>query len=161
MNDAASKDIESRLSQLEQRVAELYDRMQIEQLVTRYAHAVREQDVELVLSLFVDEQAAVDFDRSAVPDGGVRMGAAELRLVYARGFEQLHPWPHLCNHLIEFQDATHATGIVCLELRTGRRGYQVAWIGTYRDVYEKVGSAWKFKSRAATVKHTPMLEDKR
>jgi hypothetical protein len=159
MSEAASKQIEDRFSQLEQCIAELYDRMQIEQLVTRYAHAVREQNVELVLSLFVDEQAAVDFDPSAIPDGGVRMGAAQLRLVYTRGFEQLQPWPQLFNHLIEFQDATHATGVVCLELRTGGRGYQVAWIGTYRDVYEKVGSTWKFKSRAATVKHTPMLEE--
>jgi hypothetical protein len=161
VNEPALQDIASRFSQLERWVTELYDRMQIEQLVTRYAHAVREQNAELVLSLFVDEQAAVDFDRSAVADGGLRTGAAELRRVYSQGFAQLHPWPHLCNHLIEFQDATHATGIVCLELRTGTRNYQVAWIGTYRDVYEKVGSAWKFKSRAATVKHTPMLEDQR
>jgi hypothetical protein len=51
--------------------------------------------------------------------------------------------------------------MVCLELRTGRRDYQVAWIGTYRDVYEKAGAVWKLKSRAATVKHTPMLEDQR
>jgi len=159
MSGAAPTPIEDRVSQLEQRVTELYDRMQIEQLVTRYAHAVREQNVELVLSLFVDEHAAVDFDRSAIADGGVRMGAAQLREVYTRGFEQLQPWPQLFNHLIEFQDATHATGVVCLELRTGTRGYQVAWIGTYRDVYEKVGSTWKFKSRAATVKHTPMLEE--
>jgi len=159
MSEPAAKQIEDRLAQLEQRVTELYDRMQIEQLLTRYAFAVREQNVELVLSLFVDEQAAVDFDRSAIPDGGLRMGAAELRAVYARGFEQLQPWPQLFNHLIEFQDANHATGIVSLELRTGTRSYQVAWIGTYRDVYEKVGSAWKFKSRAAAVQHTPMLEE--
>jgi ketosteroid isomerase-like protein len=156
-----STDIEGRFSQLERQVAELYDRMQIEQLVTRYAHAVREQNVERVLSLFVDEQAAIDFDRSAIPDGGAKLGAAQLREVYTRGFEQLQPWPHLCNHLIEFQDATHATGTVCLELRTGRNGYQVAWIGTYQDVYEKVGSAWRFKSRTATVKQTPMLEGER
>jgi hypothetical protein len=143
---------------LEQRVLELYDRMQIEQLVVRYAHCIREKDVDLVLSLFVDEQAAVDFDRSAIADGGERLGIAELRKVYAKGIEMLDPWPHLCNHLIEFQDSSHATGVVCLELRSGKKRFQVSWIGTYHDVYEKVNGAWKFKSRASAVKHTPMLE---
>src|SRR6266850_1014092 len=116
---------------LEQRVMELYDRMQIEQLVVRYAHCIREKDVDLVLSLFVDEEAAVDFDRSAIPDGGEKLGISELRKVYAKGIEILDPWPHLCNHLIEFQDSSHATGIVCLELRTGKKKFQVSWIGTY------------------------------
>jgi len=142
---------------LEQRVAELYDRMQIEQLVTRYAHAVREKDVDQVLSLFTDNGASIDFDRSAVADGG-QQGLTSIRKVYADGFEALEPWPLLCNHLIEFQDSTHATGAVNVEFRSGKKNYQVAWIGVYRDVYEKVNGAWKFKSRNASVKKTPLMD---
>jgi ketosteroid isomerase-like protein len=143
---------------LEEKVTELYDRMQIEQLVTRYAHAVRNKDVDLVLSLFVDHNAAVNLDRSALADGGEKIGLAELRRVYAQGIESLEPWPHLCNHLIDFQDETHATGVVCLELRSGKERYQVSWIGTYTDAYEKSDGVWKFRSRVAAIKHTPMLK---
>ena len=142
---------------LRQRVTELYDRMQIEQLVVRYAHAVREKDADLVMSLFVGNDASVDFDRSVVADGEEKRGLAAMRKVYADGFESLDPWPHLCNHLIELQDSTHATGIVSLELRTGKKHHQVAWIGIYQDVYEKVDGVWRFKTRNATVKKTPLI----
>jgi ketosteroid isomerase-like protein len=144
-------------STLRQRVTELYDRMQIEQLVVRYAHAVREKDADLVMSLFAGNNASVDFDRSVIADGEEKQGLSAVRKVYADGFESLDPWPHLCNHLIELQDSTHATGIVSLELRTGKKSHQVAWIGLYRDVYEKVDGEWKFKTRAATVKKTPLM----
>jgi len=140
------------------RVTELYDRMQIEQLVSRYAHAVREKNVAQVMSLFVDENAAIDVDPSALPDGGRKVGMAEMHKLYADGFEKLDPWPHLINLVIDFQDSSHATGMVCLELRSGRKQYQVSWIGTYRDAYEKVDGVWKFRSREARIKHTPMLD---
>ena len=155
MNDARKPDP---LETLAQRVTELYDRMQIEQLVSRYAHAVREKDADLVMSLFAGNDASVDFDRSAVPDGEDRVGAAALRKVYADGFEALDPWPHLCNHVIDIQDATHATGVVSLELRTGKKSYQVAWIGIYQDIYEKVEGAWRFRTRKATVQKTPLMD---
>jgi ketosteroid isomerase-like protein len=142
---------------LRQRVMELYDRMQIEQLVVRYAHAVRDKDADLVMSLFAGNSASVDFDRSVIAGGEDKQGLSAVRKVYTDGFESLDPWPHLCNHLIELQDSTHATGIVSLELRTGKKSHQVAWIGLYRDVYEKIDGEWKFKTRAATVKKTPLI----
>jgi ketosteroid isomerase-like protein len=157
MNDSPKPDqLES--STLQQRVTELYDRMQIGQLVNRYAHAVREKDADLVVSLFAGDDASVDFDRSVVADGEERLGLSALRKIYADGFESLDPWPHMCNHLIEIQDSSHATGIVCLEFRTGKKNYQVAWIGVYQDVYEKIDGAWKFKARKATVKKTPLID---
>jgi hypothetical protein len=142
---------------LEQRVTELYDRMEIQQLVIRYAHAIIEKNVDLVLSLFADEGAAVDFDLSAVVDGGHKTGLAELRKVYAGGMERLDPWPQLCNHLIEWHSPNHATGVVYIELRNGKMNHQVSLIGKYTDVYEKIDGVWKFRSRKTYVKHVPTL----
>ena len=157
MNQDSPSTDQCESSILWQRVTELYDRMQIEQLVVRYAHAVRDKNADLVMSLFADNGASVDFDRSVIADGNEKQGVSAVRKVYADGFELLDPWPHLCNHLIDLQDSSHATGIVSLELRTGKKNFQVAWIGVYRDVYEKVDGLWKFKTRAATVKRTPLM----
>jgi ketosteroid isomerase-like protein len=149
---------DSNVLTLEQRVTELYDRMLIGQLVAHYAHAVRERDADKVLSLFVDNGPSVDFDRSAIADGEQKQGLAAMRKVYADGFEALEPWPQMSDHLIEIQDSSNATGIVSLEFRTGKKNYQVAWVGIYRDVYQKINGVWKFKARSATVQKTPLMD---
>ena len=133
-------------------LAELRDRIMIQDLVNRYAHCIRNQDVEGVLALFT-EDATVDFDRSAVDNGGRKQGTAELRPVYEAGFQSMAPWPIMVNHVVDFDGPDRARGTVCIELRQGALGYRVTWIGTYDDIYVKQGGRWKFQSRITEVRH--------
>jgi ketosteroid isomerase-like protein len=143
---------EVRPNQANAGIAELHDRIMIQDLVNRYAHYIRNQDVEGVLALFT-EDATVDFDRSAVDNGGCRRGKAELRPVYEAGFRSMAPWPIMVNHIADFDGPDRAHGTVCIELRQGALGYQVTWIGTYDDIYVKQGNTWKFQSRVTEVRH--------
>lgn len=132
--------------------AVLHDRIMIQDLVNRYAHCVCKQDVDGILALFTDD-AMVDFDRSAVDDGGRKQGKAALRPVYEAGFKAMIPWPIMVNQVVDFDGPDRAHGIVCIELRQGALGYRVSWIGTYEDIYVRQGGRWLFQSRITEVHH--------
>lgn len=145
---------------LEQRLAELCDRAEIQDLAIRYAHAVRTKNADMIMSLFADPAATLDLDDTCPHFGDDRYSHDRMRRVYEDGMNLMDPWPIMTNHLIQIEGPTKATGTVCLELRHGKHRHQVAWIGTYEDIYEKVGDAWKFRSRRSSVIYTPMLDEK-
>jgi len=143
---------DARPNQADDGIAELGDRILIQDLVNRYAHCIRNQDVEGVLALFT-EDATVDFDHSAVDNGGCKRGKAELRPVYAAGFRSMAPWPIMVNHIVDLDGPDRARGTVCIDLRQGALGYRVTWVGTYGDIYVKQDGSWKFQSRVTEVRH--------
>jgi SnoaL-like domain len=142
---------------IEQQVRELADRTEIEQLVTRYVHAVRKRDIDTVMSLFADGGASVDFE-SAIEGTAGTHGTDAVKEVYEQGIADLQPWPMLTNHLIEFHSPTEASGEVLLQVRSRTLDYQVTMIGVYHDTYVKQAGVWKFKTRKSTVTHTPTFE---
>jgi ketosteroid isomerase-like protein len=111
---------------------------EIRQLVYRYAVAVDARDIDTIAELFVE-------DVQAAPD---KVGRDALKEAYEglldpEGVSILN----VGNHVIDFDDADHARGIVYCraELETGDQ-----WIVqaiTYRDRYERHGGRWYFRGR--------------
>ena len=121
---------------------ELIDKLdaleQIRMLASRYALALDSRDVGTLVSLFVDDVAT--------GDGGV--GHAAL----ARWFDPiLRPYRttfHLIgNHVIDFQDDDHATGVVYCRPEHEVGDLWVVMPMQYWDRYERHDGAWRFRSR--------------
>jgi hypothetical protein len=114
------------MSALERTIA----RDEIRQLAYRYALAIDSRDIDLLVSLFVPD-VRVGGDLSG-PDA---LRASWLESLSAIGVSILF----VGNHLIDFQDAQHATGSVYC------RG-QIQAIH-YRDTYERRAGVWLFVRR--------------
>jgi hypothetical protein len=113
-------------------------RDEIRQLAYRYAWAVDARDIDLLVSLFVPD----------VRVGGDRVGHGALRDFWreslsATGVSILF----VGNHLIDFSDATHATGgVYCrAQVQDGERWIEQAI--HYGDTYERRDGAWLFVRR--------------
>ena len=136
--DAASgprDDFAARLERLEALDA-------IRQLACKYALAIDVRDLDAVVSLYVPDVKA----------GGGRSGRAALREVFDRVLRGFTTTSHqVQNHVIDFDDATHAQGLV-----TCRCEHEVAtpagpkWVivqNLYHDRYERLDGAWYFRAR--------------
>jgi hypothetical protein len=124
------------------RVARLEAHEEIRQLASRYAMALDARDVEAMAATFVED----------VPTHGGGVGRAALAEWLQ---ETLRPYTvtfHLIgNHVIDFVDDDHATGIVYC-----RPEHQVGdlWIVMplqYWDRYERREGRWYFRSRSPHV----------
>ena len=92
------------IQELEAMVKELRDRELIKELTHRYAHCVRQHDVEGVVNLFAEE-GAVEMGPTVV------QGRTALRQFYAETLPKLGtPYDFLHNHVIELhgEQATRA-----------------------------------------------------
>ena len=116
----------------------LVARDEIRDLAIRYAHALDLRDMDALIQLFVDD---VQVGREARGREALRRSFEEqLRAI---GISILF----VGNHLIEFQDDSHARGrVYCRgEIQEGER-----WITQaiqYRDQYEQRGGRWYFVRR--------------
>lgn len=128
-------DVERRLDRLEALDA-------IRQLAARYALALDSRDVQTLASLFVPD----------VQTGDGRVGRAAL----AEWFDPvLRPYRitfHLIgNHVIDFQDDDHATGVVYCRPEHEVGDLWVVMPMQYWDRYERRDGQWWFKSRKPVV----------
>ncbi|MFA5886105.1 MAG: nuclear transport factor 2 family protein [Acidimicrobiia bacterium] len=128
-------DLRARLDRLESTEA-------IRQLVARYALALDSRDVQTLASLFVAD----------VTTGDGRVGREAL----AEWFDPvLRPYKitfHLIgNHVIEFQDDDHATGVVYCRPEHEVGDLWVVMPMQYWDRYERRDGEWWFKSRKPVV----------
>jgi ketosteroid isomerase-like protein len=122
------------LSPVERAVA----RDEIRQLACRYALAIDARDLDLLVSLFVPD---VRVGRDGAGRHALRrsfeesLGAIGVTILFVG------------NHLIDFQDAGHATGVVYCraQLQDGDRWIEQAI--QYRDTYELRDGAWLFVRR--------------
>jgi ketosteroid isomerase-like protein len=113
-------------------------RDEIRQLVYRYAHAVDTRDVDLLVSLFVPD-VRVGRDETG-PEALRRFWDDALRTI---GVSVLL----VGNHLVDFDDADHARGVVYCggHLQEGDRFVEQAI--RYLDTYERRDGRWLFVRR--------------
>jgi hypothetical protein len=122
------------LSPVERAVA----RDEIRQLACRYAFAIDARDLDLLASLFVPD----------VRVGRDGSGRAALRRSFAESLGAIGvSILFVGNHLIDFQDADHATGTVYCraQIQDGDRWVEQAI--QYRDTYERRDGDWLFVRR--------------
>lgn len=116
----------------------LVGRDEIRQLACRYAWAVDSRDLDALVALFIPD---VRVGRDATGRAALRESFdASLRAI---GVSILF----VGNHIIDFQDADHATGIVYCRgmIQDGER--MVEQSIQYRDSYERRDGAWLFVRR--------------
>jgi ketosteroid isomerase-like protein len=113
-------------------------RDEIRQLAYRYALAIDSRDVDLLVSLFVPD---VRVGRDLIGHEALRaswnesLGAIGVSILFVG------------NHVIDFQDAEHATGSVYCQgqIQDGERWIEQAI--HYRDTYEHRDGVWLFVRR--------------
>jgi len=110
----------------------------IRQLVYRYAVAMDARDLETVAGLFVAD----------VDAGGGAVGRDALRdsfeaMLAAGGMTILN----VGNHLIDFDDAGHARGVVYCRAEIESGDEWIVQQILYHDRYERHGGAWQFRAR--------------
>ena len=113
-------------------------RDEIRQLAYRYALALDARDIELLVSLFVPD---VRVGRAAVGHEALReFWTNSLRAI---GVSILF----VGNHLIDFDDAIHARGMVYCrgQIQDGEQWVEQAIL--YRDTYERRDGCWLFVRR--------------
>jgi hypothetical protein len=121
-------------------VDELLARDRIRQLAERYALAVDSKDLESLSGLFPHD----------VDNGRYGVGREGVKNYFDTSLRKFHCSMHLvANHVIDFDDDTHAHGIVYC-----RAHHHVTepehWFDqaiAYWDTYERAGGEWLFRRR--------------
>jgi hypothetical protein len=127
----------------EQRLARLEAAEQIRQLASRYGLALDSRDMDAIVALFIDDGRPV-FYRG---DVGTPGGEALKESYIATQSQHTASQHFMCNHIIDFDDDTHAHGVVYAIVRQEREGKHFVIEVAYWDKYEKVGSNWLFAER--------------
>ena len=120
--------IEERLDRMESYAA-------IQQLASRYARALDARDMDTVVSMFHPD----------VRVGAERRGRAALNEWMSALMSTMRTSVHLvANHVIDFQDADHASGVVYCRDELERPETGEWWVGAiqYWDDYERVDGEW-------------------
>lgn len=116
----------------------LLARDDIRQLAYRYALAIDSRDIETLVGLFVDD---VQVGRDVFGHEALRASfESQLREV---GITILF----VGNHLIDFQDDDHATGVVYCKNETQLGEQWIHQAIQYRDTYERRDGRWLFVRR--------------
>jgi len=128
--------------ELRHRIERLDALEQIRMLASRYALALDSRDVPTLVSLFVDDVQT--------GDGGVGHDAL------AAWFDPiLRPYRttfhFIGNHVIDFQDEDHATGVVYCRPEHEVGDLWVVMPMQYWDRYERRDGEWRFRSRRPVV----------
>lgn len=119
-------------------LARLVGRDEIRQLACRYAWAIDSRDLDTLVSLFVPD----------VRVGRGSSGREALREAFDSSLREIGvSILFVGNHIIDFQDADHATGIVYCrgQIQDGQRFIEQAI--QYRDRYERRDGVWLFVRR--------------
>jgi hypothetical protein len=111
----------------------------IRQLPVRYALALDSRDMDMLVSLFTPD----------VRVGRDETGRAALRAWFVKTLSEPKMSVHIvANHIIDFDDADHARGIVYCRDELGRPngGWDYGML-QYWDTYVRVESSWCFDRR--------------
>jgi len=128
------------------RVEELWDREMIKELTYAYGRCIEQQNAEGMAQLFT-ENGEVDFSSLS---RGVHKGRDAIRTFYASTWP-LRVKPFFTNHVIELLGEGRARGTCCFENRGVQGEESMIGAGRLHDEYEKVGEAWKFRSRRVEI----------
>jgi hypothetical protein len=123
---------------LEARVDRLESLDEIRQLPHRYALAVDTRNIDDLVELFVED----------VRVGRDERGRPALRKWFVDALQRVETTIHLvANHVIDFDDANHAHGVVyCRDEVDRGSGWNVGYI-QYWDRYERRDGTWYFVRR--------------
>jgi hypothetical protein len=125
---------------LEERVDRLDSLAQIRQLAMRYGQAIDARDLDALVELF----------SPAVRVGRDESGRAALRRWYDRSLRGPRTSIHfVVNHIVDFDDADHARGVVYCRDELERPDTAEWQVGTiqYWDRYARLDGEWCFTSR--------------
>jgi hypothetical protein len=135
-------------------MAAIADRLDIQQLVNRYAVHIDLQEVDFWVDLFEPDGI---LDESGV-GMGVLVGHAAIR-AYGRQLaaDNLHAVHFMTNHVITDLSDVDATGtaFAFVEAMTRSSGHGRYYI-MYRDRYRKSEGAWRFRERIISPLFPPM-----
>lgn len=121
------------------RLQRTVERDEIAQLLYRYAAAIDRRDLDELCALFAPE---ADF-------GAAGRGPAGARAVFTGTLGQIGVAVLVVgNHIIDFDDADHATGEVwCRGYIDDHREGFIEQMIRYRDRYRRVDGSWRFVGR--------------
>ena len=125
---------------IEERIDRLESLAAIQQLAQRYGVAVDSRDIDMLVELFVPD----------VRVGRDESGREALHRWYTRVLRQHGPSCHLvANHVVDFDDADHAHGIVYChdELSHPEDQEWAQGMLQYWDTYARVDGEWFFHRR--------------
>lgn len=128
--------------ELEDRIARLEHRIEIEELRAKYCYFADEHDWESFIQLFTED---VHFEFGPV---GVFDGRTEVRDQLAPRIDEQHEFlAHMVhNPIIEFDGDFAASGRWYFEVPATFADGQAGWIqGTYWDKYRRVDGEWLFE----------------
>ena len=128
------------MTAVETRLATLEAKDEIRELTARYCHAVVDGDADTIVTLFCED--GVFRSHTFAPEG-----KQALLEFYAAGVGAKTHKPFVQNHVIEFDDETHASGRCSVEIRVLQDGEAYTQAGHYHDKYRKVDGAWRFAER--------------
>jgi hypothetical protein len=135
-------------------MASVIDRLEIDDLITRYATAVDSRDWDLFRSCFIDG-ASIDYTTAGGTSGTVDDVAKWLEDTLALFTLSVH---YVSNRDIRI-DGDQATGwLAYFNPNTLADGSLLMSGGHYRDAYVRTADGWKFASRATEgnwLKHLP------
>ncbi|MDB5860164.1 MAG: nuclear transport factor 2 family protein [Ramlibacter sp.] len=147
MNKHGDLDFAARLDRLESLDA-------IRQLAGKYALAIDVRDLDAVVALYVED----------IRVGANERGRPALRTVFDRVLRGFTTTSHqVQNHVIEFDDADRAQGLVTCrcehEVATPQGAQWVVVQNLYHDRYERVGGHWYFRARVQNRLYGTAVDD--
>lgn len=135
-------------------MVEIADRLDIQQLINRYAYHIDLGEVDAWVDLF-EEDAVLDESAMEMP---VVAGHAEIR-AYANQLvgDNLHVVHFMTNHIVSEVVDGRASGTVFgfVEAMTRSNGHGRYYI-LYRDSYRKAYGTWRFSKRVISPLFPPM-----
>lgn len=138
-------------------IARRVDRLEsldaIRQLACKYALAIDVRDLDAIVSLYVEDVRAGD-----------RRGRAALREIFDRVLRGFTTTSHqVQNHVIEFDDADDAQGLVTCrcehEVPTAKGARWVIVQNLYHDRYQRIDGHWYFRARVQNRLYGTAAED--
>jgi len=125
---------------LEQRIARLEARAEIEDLGAAYAVAVDDHDIETLVNLFTENGT---FDRS----GPVSHGRNEIRAFYVQSMERYALTLHTPQSSQIIINGDHAKGLLTGQAELALDGTLMMAAYRYADSYTRTGNRWRFERR--------------
>lgn len=140
---------------IEERIAQVEDRLAIRELASRYNFSIDDRDLQTVGTLFTDNASfgSIDGAMNAV-------GRQAIIDQFKDRYSVLGATNHFTHdQVINFQSPTRATGLVASHAEVWRLERAMITALRYADVYEKSGSVWRFAERRLSFMYYLNVED--
>ena len=128
---------------LEARLADVEDRLSLQDLVARYNFAIDNRDLAKVAGLFTENGSF------GSRDGAMRAtGSEAVCKQFEARFSALGATNHFAHdHVVWFESATRARGLLSVHAEVWRKEQPMVCALRYDDLYEKSGGLWRFAER--------------